>query len=129
MPLIPDAAEAGFAALRTRGLYPINHLVVVRDELLADRPELAADVFDAFARAKHHYVDALRDGRLENPTAADRMYRRVMDLTGADPLPYGIEPNRVVLEELLRSAVDQGILDRPVALEDVFAPATHGLTA
>src|SRR6266705_5784130 len=34
-PLIPDALEAGLAALRRRGHYPINHTVVVRDELLA----------------------------------------------------------------------------------------------
>src|SRR3989442_1663426 len=29
-PLIPDATEAGFASLRERGHYPINHLVVVK---------------------------------------------------------------------------------------------------
>jgi 4,5-dihydroxyphthalate decarboxylase len=33
-PLIPDAAEAGFAALRRHGHYPINHTLVVKDELL-----------------------------------------------------------------------------------------------
>ena len=48
-PLIPDALEAGIAALRRRGLYPINHTVVIRNELIAAHPELAADVFDAFA--------------------------------------------------------------------------------
>ena len=126
-PLIPDPVEAGFAALRDRGLYPINHLVVIRDELLAERPELAAQVFDAFARSKQLYVDRLRAGDVRDKT--DRMYARVMELTGADPLPYGIEPNRAVLEELLRHAVDQKILDRAPALEDVFAPGTRDLTA
>ena len=38
VPLIPDAAEAGYRALRDRGLYPINHVVVVRDDLLAAHP-------------------------------------------------------------------------------------------
>ena len=28
------------------------------------------------------------------------MYARVMEQTGADPLPYGIEPNRAVLEAI-----------------------------
>jgi 4,5-dihydroxyphthalate decarboxylase len=129
VPLVTDAAEAGYAALRQRGLYPINHLVVVRDELLAQRPDLGAAVFDAFARAKQGYVDRLRAGAIEAPTATDRMYQRVAELTGADPLPYGIEPNRAVLEQLVRSAVDQRILERPVALEDVFAPGTRDLTA
>jgi 4,5-dihydroxyphthalate decarboxylase len=57
------------------------------------------------------------------------MYARVMELTGADPLPYGIEPNRAVLDELLRHAVDQKILTRAPRLEDVFAPGTRDLTA
>ena len=126
-PLIPDATEAGFAALQQRGLYPINHLVVIRDDLLAERPELGAQVFDAFARSKQLYVDRLRAGEVHDKT--DRMYARVMELTGADPLPYGIEPNRAVLEELLRNAVDQKILDRAPRLEDVFAAGTRDLTA
>jgi ABC-type amino acid transport substrate-binding protein len=129
VPLVPNPTEAAFAALRERGLYPINHLVVVRDDLLRERPELGAEVFDAFARAKQRYVDRLRDGAIESPTATDRMYRRVLDETGVDPLPYGLEPNRAVLEGLLRAAVYQRILALPVALEDVFAAGTHGLTA
>ena len=49
-PLIANARDAGLAALGERGHYPINHLIVVKDELLDAHPELAADVFDAFAR-------------------------------------------------------------------------------
>jgi 4,5-dihydroxyphthalate decarboxylase len=127
-PLIPDPAEAGFAALQQRGMYPINHLIVIRDDLLAERPELGPQVFDAFARSKQLYVDRLRGGIAE-PDKTDRMYARVMELTGADPLPYGIKPNGAVLEELLRHAVDQKILDRAPRLEDVFAPGTRDLVA
>src|SRR5258705_2691052 len=46
-PLIPNALEASLAALRRNGHYPINHLVVIKDELIASHPDLAADVFDA----------------------------------------------------------------------------------
>jgi hypothetical protein len=128
-PLIPDPQQAAFAALTGRGLYPINHLVVVKDELLKQRPELGADVFDAFARSKQMYVDRLRGGAVESPAPADRMYRRVMELTGADPLPYGIAPNRLVLENLMRQAVDQHILSRPMELDGLFAETTRELTA
>jgi len=51
-PLIPNAREAGFNALRTRGLYPINHTIVVRDTRLAANPELARDIFEAFVTTK-----------------------------------------------------------------------------
>jgi ABC-type nitrate/sulfonate/bicarbonate transport system substrate-binding protein len=127
-PLIPAPLDAGLEALQRRGLYPINHLVVVKDEVLDAHPELGAEVFDAFARAKQTYVDKLRDGAIEEPTKADRVYQRVMELTSDDPLPYGIEPNRAVLTELMQHAVSQHILDRPMALDGLFAPGTVGLS-
>jgi len=127
-PLIPDALEAGLAALRSRGHYPINHTVVLRNDLLHAHPELAPDVFDAFAEAKRLYVQRLKAGRIEKPTPVDAVHRRVMEITG-DPLPYGIEPNRQVLEELVEHCLKQGIITRPVAVEDLFPRNTHGLTA
>jgi 4,5-dihydroxyphthalate decarboxylase len=127
-PLIPDAADAGFAALRRRGLYPINHLVVVKDELLRAHPDLAPAVFTAFAEAKQRYVRRLRDGEITDPEPADLMYKRVADITGADPLPYGVEPNRAMIEELIRHAVSQKILSRPPAVDELFAEGTLGLT-
>jgi len=81
-PLIPNAAEAALAALRTRGHYPINHLIVVREELLDVHPDLSPDIFDAFAEAKRNYVERLRNGQIEKPTAVDNLHRRVMEATG-----------------------------------------------
>jgi 4,5-dihydroxyphthalate decarboxylase len=128
-PLIPDAAEAGFTALRERGLYPINHLVVVRDDLLAAHPDLAGDLFAAYAEAKNGYTARLRAGAITDPNPTDRMYQRVMEITGTDPLPYGIAPNRAMISELIRHAVAQQILDQPVAPEDLFPESTHNLIA
>jgi 4,5-dihydroxyphthalate decarboxylase len=126
-PLIPDAFETGVAALRRRGLYPINHTVVIRNELIAAHPQLAADVFDAFAAAKNVYIERLKDGRIEKPTEVDELHKRVLQITG-DPLPYGIAPNRQVIEELIGHAVQQGIITKPVSVEELFVPSTRGLT-
>jgi len=127
-PLIPNALEAGLAALRERGHYPINHLIVVRDELLDAHPDLAADVFGAFAESKRVYLDRLKAGAIDTPTAVDEVHRRVLEITG-DPLPYGIEPNRPVLEALIDHALTQGIITKRVAPEELFPRSTHGLVA
>ena len=126
-PLIPDAKDAGFEALRQRGHYPINHTVVVKDELLNAHPDLAVDTFNAFVEAKRLYVERLRSGKVEKPTAVDDMHRRVMEITGGDPLPYGIAPNRKMLEVLIQSTVEQGIMVRRVDVEELFPSNTHAL--
>jgi 4,5-dihydroxyphthalate decarboxylase len=126
-PLIANAREAGFEALRQRGHYPINHTVVVRNDLLDANPDLAVDLFDAFAEAKRIYVQRLREGRVEAASATDQVHVRVMEIAG-DPLPYGIEPNRQALEAIVQYSVEQGILSRPVAVEELFPPSTRSLT-
>ena len=126
-PLIANAAEAGLEALRTRGHYPINHLIVVKDELLEAHPNLAPDIFNAFAEAKCDYIRRLQSGQILIPTRIDDLYRQVMEITGRDPLPYGIEPNRQALEEVIQYALEQRIITRPVTVEELFAPNTHEL--
>jgi 4,5-dihydroxyphthalate decarboxylase len=126
-PLISNPTQAGFEALRTSGHYPINHTVVVRDELLEAHPDLAEDIFNAFAAAKRLYVERLRSGQIVAPTKTDERYRRVMEITGGDPLPYGVAPNRQMIDTVMQYALDQKILDRPFSMEELFAPGTLGL--
>ncbi|MEX0603483.1 MAG: ABC transporter substrate-binding protein [Marinobacter sp.] len=125
-PLIANATEVGLETLRTSGHYPINHLVVIRNDVLNKNPDVAVAVFNAFAESKRLYLEQLKAGSIEKPTAIDRLHSQVSEVIG-DPLPYGIEPNRKVLEELIGHATRQQILRKPVKLNDVFAEATWDL--
>ena len=126
--LIPDPEEAAFAALADDGLYPINHLVVVRDDLLAEHPELGPALFEAFRASKQRYVEQLHAGTVDPLTGTDRTHLRVMETLGTDdPLPYGIAPNLAVLERLIGYATDQRILTRTPALDEIFAAGTLDL--
>ena len=51
----------------------------------------------------------------------DPVYSRVLQTTHSDPLPYGVEPNRGMLEQLMEFALAQRILTRPVGIDEVFA--------
>ena len=125
-PLVPDAERAAESAVRTRGFYPINHLVVVRDDLLAADPGLAPALVEALTTAKDRYVGELRAGAVTDPTETDERNARIMALTGADPLPYGIAANRAMIEEIVGHAVRQGILDKPLTIDDLFATTGEG---
>ncbi|KMK65023.1 hypothetical protein [Puniceibacterium sp. IMCC21224] len=120
-PLIENPGDAGLRAFRERGFYPINHLVAIRNDVLAANPGLATQLFEGFAQSKRRYVAALRAGQIANPTAIDKVHSAVME-TQPDPLPYGIAPNQDILERLMSHAVAQGIIPAPVPLTDLFAP-------
>ena len=125
-PLIPNALDAGLAALRLRGHYPINHLMVIKDDVLAAHPDLAVDAFNTFAESKRAYLNRLKAGQIEKPTAIDTMHQSVLAITG-DPLPYGIGPNRRVLEELIGHVLMQGIITRAITVDELFVPAAREL--
>jgi 4,5-dihydroxyphthalate decarboxylase len=113
VPLLADADEAAERWVRETGQWPVNHLVVVKDELLAAEPGLATALYAAFERAKDLYVAG---GELEP------LHARVAAITGGDPVPYGLEPNRLMLERLIDAALDQRILTQRPEVEALFAP-------
>lgn len=125
-PLIASPYAVSLQALRDERLYPINHLIVVRNDLLAERPDVAEAVFNAFVESKNQYLTQLKAGTWSHEYSTDQLHRDVMPIIG-DPLPYGIEPNRLVLEQLADQVFKQGILKHRIKVDDVFAPATRQL--
>ena len=124
--LITDPFAAGVAALKSRGLYPINHLVVIRDDVLEAEPDLAVQLFEAFAASKRAYVGDLAAGRIAEPKGTDKVHLAAMEVMD-DPLPYGIAPNLAVLESLMAHALAQGIIHTPIPVADLFAATTREL--
>lgn len=44
----------------------------------------------------------------------------IEDLFGGGPWPYGVEPNRKVLESLVTPLYDQAMIARKIPLEELF---------
>jgi 4,5-dihydroxyphthalate decarboxylase len=127
-PLISNPEEKGIAAFKANGHYPINHLVVIRDEILEKYPDVAGSIFNAFAESKRIYLERLLNGKIEKPTEMDELYIKINEMVG-EPLPYGIPPNLEMLENLFSTAASQQILKKPVGLNKIFVPSTLDLIA
>lgn len=127
-PMIEDPFGAGIAALKSRGLYPINHCIVVRDEVLEEYPDVAIQVFNAFAASKQRYVKGLKGSSGLGGPDADTVPLAVMEVMD-DPLPYGIEPNLDTLERLIGHAVTQGIIPATIPVEELFAASLLNVVA
>jgi 4,5-dihydroxyphthalate decarboxylase len=126
--LLGDPQGAGLDALRDGGVYPVNHLVVVKDEVLRSNPGVAASIFEAFAEAKRPYLQRLSKADPEQLTGMDRTNWLVAQETGSDPMPYGLDANRQVLGKLLQYAMGQKILTEAPKLESLFEASTLGLS-
>lgn len=122
--LFPNYREMEQAYYRRTGIFPIMHTVVVREELLREHPWVATSLYKAFCRAKEVAFERMAQSpalRYSLPWLHADL-EELQALFGADPWPYGIEPNRKALETLLRYLQEQGLLARPVPLEEAFAP-------
>ena len=116
-PLIPDARNAAFDYFRRTGVYPINHGLVVKNDLLKKEPWLADDLLGAFNAAKAIY---LKD--LQGSTGISSWDKAAADnaTVVGDPFPLGIEANRKALETMTQFAVDQRMVPRRFTVEELF---------
>jgi len=120
-PLVENPGAAQAEWYRKTGVFPINHTLVVKDELLAANPALGKALYDAFKQARDEYVAGLASSTDE----ADAGMKRTAALVG-DPLPYGIDANRKAMEAIIAAATSQHILTAKTAVEDVFAKGSAG---
>jgi 4,5-dihydroxyphthalate decarboxylase len=110
---------------RTR-IYPIMHTVVIRRDVYERDPWVAPSLYRAFVAAKEHcYRLLLETG---SPKASFAWLQPTIEeeqaIIGADWFPYGIAPNRASLEALLQYTHEQGLTERRVRIEELFAPGT-----
>jgi 4,5-dihydroxyphthalate decarboxylase len=104
-PLFPDPAAEAARWYAQRGVVPVNHLVVVTAELAASRPDVVAGLYDLLKQNK------AQAGVSATP----------------DLVPFGIEANRKPLELIVEYAVQQGLIPRRFAVEELFDETIRGL--
>jgi 4,5-dihydroxyphthalate decarboxylase len=106
--LIPDAEAGNKAWAENNGGVPINHMVVVRQSLVKERPDIVAEVFRLFKEARA--LDTASQGKL-------------------DPYRFGVEANRASLERIIDYSFRQQLIPRRFAVDELFDDTTRKLGA
>jgi 4,5-dihydroxyphthalate decarboxylase len=124
--LFPDfvAAEKAYYA-KTR-IFPIMHTVIIRREVYEANPWVARSLYKAFEAAKEKAM-ALYGQTAALPAMLPWLVAHVEEarsLMGEDWWPYGLEPNRQVLDTFLRYHHEQGLSKRRLQPEALFAKET-----
>ena len=122
--LWPNYREVEIDYYRRTRIFPIRHLIVVRDGVLRRDPDIGARLVQIFEDSKQQAYKYWSDHRRSSLAWFGAEQEEERALLGADPWPYTIEGNRVALDTLLDYAFEQGLTERRLGIEDIFAANT-----
>ena len=102
-------------------VFPIRHVVVVKNVILERHPWAARSLVEAFTRAKEMGIKHVSDTRRSFLAWYGAELEEERELFGDDAWPYNIKDNRVVLETMSRYAALVGVTDRKLGIKELFA--------
>jgi 4,5-dihydroxyphthalate decarboxylase len=105
--VIPEPEVAAQAWYRKHGVTPVNHLVVVKTDLVRAQPRVVAEVYRLLAAAK----------------------RAAPAARGIDPAPFGVAANRPALELIIDYCLQQRMIPRRFSVDELFAEAEELIAA
>jgi 4,5-dihydroxyphthalate decarboxylase len=127
--LFPDVRATEQAYFRKTGLFPIMHVIGIRQGAIDADPDLPRAVFQMYSEAKkiaYANLETNTSLKVTLPWVAQE-FEDTRKLMGSNFWPYGIEANRKELELVMRYTHEQGLAKRKLAVEDIFHPSTLDL--
>ncbi|MEF8825051.1 MAG: ABC transporter substrate-binding protein [Halapricum sp.] len=108
------------------GIFPPNHVVVVRDEVLEVHPWIALNLYHAFCEARDLCMAANRSPSTNTSITWAPLYLlEQRETLGEDAFAYGLtDANRKAVETFLEYSYDQGLIDERHDPEDLFDEST-----
>jgi 4,5-dihydroxyphthalate decarboxylase len=125
--LFPDFKAEEIAFYKKSGIFPIMHVMGIKQEIVDRHPWVPINMFHAFEKAK-----AIAMARMANPRIVPLAWYREAweeqeDILGPDPWEYGLgERNRNNIETLAGYSHEQGLTQRRLSADDLFVSVFQG---
>ncbi len=128
--LFPDTRAAEKAYFKEVGLFPIMHAVGIKKSLVEKHPWLPVSIYKAFLEAKRLAMIDLTDVNALMVTLPwlDAEARETMAVMGNDFWRYGVKESHHDIEALAQYAFEQGLTERKVSVEELFAPSVQDMS-
>jgi 4,5-dihydroxyphthalate decarboxylase len=121
--MFPDFESVEKEYFRGFGIFPIMHVLTIKDEVVTQHPWAPASIAEAFSGAKHLALERLRDPRVLPFAFWQSSMGSQEQLMGSDPWAYGLTSgNRRALEAVIRYAKEQELIAGLHAVDDLFLP-------
>ena len=125
--LFPDSKAEEMAYYQRTGIFPIMHVVGIRQSLAEQYPWLAINLFRAFNEAKAIAMECMRNPRIVPLAWYRAAWEEQEQILGPDPWEYGLtDKNRKILETLVSYSYEQGLIRTRPTLEQLFLNVSQG---
>ncbi|HEY1364676.1 MAG TPA: hypothetical protein VGF60_20700 [Xanthobacteraceae bacterium] len=112
--VIPDPESAARKWFAQHRVVPINHMVVVSEQIAKSSPEVVREVYRLLRESKCLAGAAAAGARKDSEAAIDF-------------LPFGVSACRPALQTIIGYALQQSLIPRKIAVEELFDETTREL--
>ena len=122
--LFEDPKREELKYFRKNGYYPIMHVIAFRNDVLDKNPEAAFMLVNLFEAAKKICREHYSDPNWSSMAWGRHLVEEERGHLGLDPWPNGFKKNRANLKRFIGYSFDQGLLERKLTVEELFAEST-----
>jgi len=125
--LFPDYKTEEQAYFARTGIFPIMHVLGLKQELVEKHPWVVPNLYQAFDEAKNIAMKRMRNPRLVPLAWYQEAWEEQEQLLGPDPWEYGLtDANSRNFETLVGYSHEQGLISRRLPLDELFLPVSQG---
>ena len=122
VPLFKNPKSLDKEWYRETGIYPISHLMVVKDQILEDHPWIAQELHGIFKAARDEHFK-----EMDSKTFFSEEEKHILEMkeiVEANPLPYEFHKDKNGIAKFIDFTVDQEIIPYEITPESLFPEYT-----
>ncbi|HVA13090.1 MAG TPA: hypothetical protein VNF99_07565 [Stellaceae bacterium] len=123
VPVFSDPGAESIRYFQKTGIFPINHMMVLRRSLHEKYPWAALSIYKAMSQAAA-IADRERVEHMQHHLMIGAVPPSYRAAIGAPVIHYGIKANRRTLEQACDYSYEQGLTPRRMAVDSLFAATT-----
>lgn len=128
--LFPNFREVEREYYRKTGIFPIMHTVALKTSLYEKHPWVAQSLYKAFLASRDEAISRVHDTNALNitlPWVVAEAEESERLFANGDFWPFGVENSRKTIQQLIDYLAQDGLLEREVKVEELFAPNTFNM--
>ncbi|MCZ6812725.1 MAG: ABC transporter substrate-binding protein [Alphaproteobacteria bacterium] len=125
--LFPNFKEEEIAYYKKTRVFPIMHVIGIRQEIVDEHPWVPINLYHAFNESKAMAMRRMVNPRIVPLAWCRETWEEQEGILGPDPWEYGMtEDNENQLKILVGYSAEQGMIGREIPLDELFVDVSQG---